>query len=112
MRRFTSIVIFVIALHPAALLRGRVIDDLAAPLPNAIVEIMLPDSSHQVLSARTDDRGSYVIAADGAQCPGQIAVRVRHIGFRPAQLTVACSTTTDGAIGNVQLAPIAPVPAA
>ena len=64
----------------AQFVRGLVVDSSGAPVPFAIV--MLADSSRSVL---TDSKGIFRI---GDLARARYRVRVRHIGFRPAEREV------------------------
>jgi hypothetical protein len=86
--------------------KGRVIDDQAVPLENALVEMSSPATGRTV-SVRTNAHGEYALRT--SERSAQFHVLVRRIGFRPVRFAVAIPTCDAPVAGNVQMLPIAPV---
>jgi hypothetical protein len=107
--RFKAILFpLVVLLHVPHIqrVRGRVIDDVAAPIENALVELTVPATGER-LSTRTNATGAYEFR--DVDIVATAEVLVRRIGFKPAHFVLtgsACSTT---ATGNVQMLPVARV---
>src|SRR5207302_11005792 len=86
--------------------KGRVIDDLAAPVDNALVQVTSA-ATGRTFSMRTNANGEYTMRA--VDLGTHLEVLVRRIGFKPARFTLSGTETSSAVVGNVQLLPVAPV---